>query len=341
MHMCAMTHAYVCHDSCICVTWLMHMCDMTRAHVWHDSGTCVTWLIHMCGINVNRLCAMTHAHVWHDPCICVTWLMHMCDMTHAYVWHDSCICVTWLRHMCDMTHAYVWHDLCTCVTWLNRLCAMTHAQVWHDLYICVTWLIRMCGVTHAYLRLDSFIHSYVCAWDHQIRSPSLFWGDVTQLWTIHWRIITRIQPWTNHHTYAAINEYSHVCRSDVPDICCGVLQCVAVFCSVWARHFIHIHVYAGGMSHIFMSEAFHSYMGHDSSDMGHYSFIYRTWLIHMWSFIFVTRLVFTCDMTQAIKSWHDPFMCVEWLMLDGWRDSINMCDITHSYVGLEVIWVDE
>jgi len=30
IHMCAMTHSYVCHDSFISVPWLIHICAMTR-----------------------------------------------------------------------------------------------------------------------------------------------------------------------------------------------------------------------------------------------------------------------------------------------------------------------
>jgi len=41
------THSYVCHDSFICVTWLIHMCDVTRSYVLHGSFICLTWLIHM------------------------------------------------------------------------------------------------------------------------------------------------------------------------------------------------------------------------------------------------------------------------------------------------------
>jgi len=70
IHICAMTHAHVWHDSCTCVTWLL----------WHDSFICVTYL-------------------WHDSSICVTWFIHMCDVTHSHVWYDSFICVTWLIHM--------------------------------------------------------------------------------------------------------------------------------------------------------------------------------------------------------------------------------------------------
>ena len=114
--MCAMTHmnSYVrhepltcatCHDSFVCVPWLIHMCDMTHSYVRHDSF----------------MCDMTHSHVRHDSFICATWLIHMCDMTYLCLWHDSFICVTWLIHMCDMTHSYVWHDSFMCVTWLIHL----------------------------------------------------------------------------------------------------------------------------------------------------------------------------------------------------------------------------
>ena len=42
--MCATTHSYVCHDSFICVTWLIHMCAVTHSYVWRDS---ILWLIHV------------------------------------------------------------------------------------------------------------------------------------------------------------------------------------------------------------------------------------------------------------------------------------------------------
>jgi len=106
IHMCVMTHPYVCHDSFICVTWLIHMCVMTHSYVWHV-----------------YICVMTHSYVWHESFICVTWIIHMCVMTYSYVCHDSFICVTWLIHMCVMTHSYVWHV---------HMCVMTHSYVWHD-----------------------------------------------------------------------------------------------------------------------------------------------------------------------------------------------------------------
>jgi len=134
----------VCHDTFICVAWLIHMCDLTYSYVRHDlfvcvigphSCTCVKWHIHMYDT--------THSYVWHDSFICVTWRIHMCDMTHSYVWHDSFKCETRLIHMCDVTRSYMWPDFIApttlspiqFVTWLIHIsrCDMT--------FICVTWIL--------------------------------------------------------------------------------------------------------------------------------------------------------------------------------------------------------
>ena len=107
-----MTHSHVCHDSLLCVPWLIHMCAMTHSHVWHDSFICVPWLIHMC--------AMTHSYVCHDSFICVPWLIHMCAMTHSHVCHDSFICDTYdqiisVRHMhvsfWPYSQPHLWSDV--------------------------------------------------------------------------------------------------------------------------------------------------------------------------------------------------------------------------------------
>jgi len=134
IHMCDMTHSYVCHDSFICKTWHIHMwhglftCDMTHSyviwhtHMWHDSF----------------IRDMTHSYVWHDSlCLPVAtgrwliWHIHMCDMTHSYVWHDTFMCVPWLIHMCDMTHSYV--------QWYIHMCDMTHSYVWHMISTSCDW----------------------------------------------------------------------------------------------------------------------------------------------------------------------------------------------------------
>ena len=89
-------------------------CDMLHAYVWHDSFICVTCLIHMHN--------MPHSCVWHASFTSVTSLIHMCDMPHSYMWYASCICVTSLIHMCDMPHSFVWQAAFTSVTCLIHSC---------------------------------------------------------------------------------------------------------------------------------------------------------------------------------------------------------------------------
>jgi len=159
MHMCAMTHPNGCHDSLICVPWLIQIFVMTHSYLWHDSFIRAMWLV--------PTCDMTHSYVWHDSFICVTWLIHMFDKTHLYVWHDSSICVTWLMHKCAMTHLYVshhithtsvCHDSYIVVTWLIQMCEMTHSDFWHDSFIFVTWIICKCDMTWRHVSLH-IIHT--------------------------------------------------------------------------------------------------------------------------------------------------------------------------------------
>jgi len=121
----------LCHDdSLICVPWLIHMCAMTHSYVCHNSCIPVPWLIHVCD--------MTHSCVWLDSFMCATWLIHVCDMSQGYVtWMNDYImssvklglrCVKLgftSPPMCDMTHSYVCHDSFTFEPWLIHMCAMT------------------------------------------------------------------------------------------------------------------------------------------------------------------------------------------------------------------------
>ena len=128
------THAYVRHDSTICVACLSKKRDMTYSSVRQDSFTCVKQLIHLrniirscvgydihdschtykwvmsgalhgsCGIRPPHLWNMTHA-------MPLTWLIRMCDMNH--------VCVPRLIiHMCDKLHSFVGRDPITHATWL-------------------------------------------------------------------------------------------------------------------------------------------------------------------------------------------------------------------------------
>jgi len=73
----------------ICVSWLIHMCVVTHSYVCHDSFICVSWLIHMCVI--------THSYVCGDSCVCVSWrnVMVWFVTKHHCVICDICAYSSW------------------------------------------------------------------------------------------------------------------------------------------------------------------------------------------------------------------------------------------------------
>jgi len=199
---CAMTRWYVCHDSLICVPWLVDRCAVTRqyAHM-------TRWYVDMTRWACDCLvCAMTRWYLRrdsficpHDSLICVTWLVSMLTwlvdmwpwLVDMWTWlvmsvwlpctcHDSLIFVTWLVDVCDVTRWCVWRDSFTyeehdwvdgsrdeCgtalyVPWLVTMRGVTHWCVRYDW----TWLVRMLDMTRCYVCHDSLMCSmtrcYVC-----------------------------------------------------------------------------------------------------------------------------------------------------------------------------------
>jgi len=140
----ALRHAYVYHCLFIwvpCVPWLIHMCTMTHLYVCHDSMLHIT-------PSAPFVCTMTHSYEYHDSFICVPWLIHMCAMTHcctslrlhhSYACHDTHIYTGGTCYTTPaMRHAYVYHCLfiwVPCVPWLIHICTMTHLYVCHGSFI--------------------------------------------------------------------------------------------------------------------------------------------------------------------------------------------------------------
>jgi len=80
IRMCDMTHLYMCHDSFICITWLIHTCALTQSSVWsrrsqcrHSNKSCHT-------------CKRVTSHIWMSHVTHVKSLVtHMNEPCHLYV----------------------------------------------------------------------------------------------------------------------------------------------------------------------------------------------------------------------------------------------------------------
>ena len=160
-----MNHAYVWHDSFICVTWLSQMCVMTHSDVWHDSLRCVTWLTqtqdndddmvleegidsHMYTVQVSvndLMCEITHqsSHTCNQSCVIFSLHTHVEGVmyTHSHVWKESCI----LIHVCGRNDVYsfIWTESCILIhmDWVMY----THSHACKE--SCV--LIHICVMSHA------------------------------------------------------------------------------------------------------------------------------------------------------------------------------------------------
>jgi len=147
-----------------CVPWLVDMCAMTHAHLCHDSWMRLSWLITVlhCVRRATHvhlplsidMCAMTHWYVGYDSSMCLSWVIHMRAKTGGFVCHDALICLRWLVFvchdwcMCAMTHWCVGYESLMCVWWVFNMCATTGGCMCHDAVTGVPWLNYLCAMPH-------------------------------------------------------------------------------------------------------------------------------------------------------------------------------------------------
>jgi len=112
-----MTHVCVCHDSCMCVSWLMYVCVVTHVGVCHDSCTCMSWLMHMWVMTWT--CFMNRAKLLTEE-LCIT--------QSAIVWILGVVLVT-LQHTathCNTLQRTATH--CHTLQHNNPCCSSSHTQ---------------------------------------------------------------------------------------------------------------------------------------------------------------------------------------------------------------------
>jgi len=219
MTTCAMTHSCMCCDWFLCaiaevLEWYyeadasfrraIHTCDLVLLYLCHDSFICVPWLIHVCAVTqvlaqcdeVEALfrkaiciCAMTHSRVCHDHhaytqihahtytyihthantwvCVCAMtqvpvqideadalfcMVIHVCSMTSPDMCSGSFTRMPWLTHTRTHIHTHThtvlaqYDEADALFRKASHMWTMTHLHLWHDL-ICAPWVIHMCAMT--------------------------------------------------------------------------------------------------------------------------------------------------------------------------------------------------
>jgi len=227
------------------------MCAKTHLSVCHDSSICVPWLIYICHI------PMPHPYVCHDSSMCMPRLIYMCDMTNVYVCRDSFVCtahghdtrtivywlydlfnlifsrdVTWYIHM---THFYIFtwlilyihttrsvsHTFKQLILYIHMTRSVSHTFIWLILYIHMTR-----SVSHIFTRLILYIHmtrsmSHTFTWlilyIHMTRSVSHIFTRLI-LYIHMTRSVSHTFIWLIlyiHRTYSAIPSLDSLQWNDI------------------------------------------------------------------------------------------------------------------------------
>ena len=152
-----MNHAY--HLSFKYVTWLIHVCAMTHWYMWHDSFICVPrhpheiWTMHVWHVNVS----VTHAwFVSGGDESCLVWTSHV-----SYEWvksHMNEACLIWMSHV--TLHICMIHITCGWV--VLRILASSSIYGW-----VMSCMNESCHI--AYMHNSSHVDESCHVYLHQVQ----------------------------------------------------------------------------------------------------------------------------------------------------------------------------
>jgi len=144
----------------IYVSWLIHICTMSHSYMCHDSLQYANSIVHMYSeYRVNMSC------VW---CIkYVPWRIHMYAMTHRNMQTVSYTCtpnIAWMCHICAMTRSYKYHDS---LQYANSIVHMYSEYSW----ICHTYNGHE-QIDTIYMYLRAHTHVFLEGFDSNICIPA-------------------------------------------------------------------------------------------------------------------------------------------------------------------------
>ena len=213
------SHMCMCHVTYVS-EWGHHVrkSHVTGVHRPGDGGTISIY-------SSLFTCDVTHSHMWHG------------DVTHSHMWHG------------DVTQSHMWHGFFSDCALHMSVCIRglytwsVHVVCVRGLYTCVPWLIHVRDVTSA--RIDMYMpHSprRIIYADHVTHScvQALTGRDVklscpvTCDWVVSpvrmsyvWSYVAR-----SCHLYEWVMGRIRMTLVTHTQMCCSVLQCVAVYYNV-------------------------------------------------------------------------------------------------------------
>jgi len=326
---CDMIHSYVCHDSFICVPWLVFVevtLGILIARAWYDSSVCVSMLVLQKRVMAHKWTSHgTYDSSWYDSSVCVSM---------------TCICGT---DIADAT-SKIWRDSFTfdfvisrwpflCVPWFVRVCPwlVFAKQTLRSHIYGVTWLIRMFSswwLKHPlYVCHDLFMcvsMTFICAADIA-EATFMVWHDsfICVPWLFHvWLVQITI------HSYVIHSHLSFMCHSFNSFMCDSLIH-------VWL---IQITYACGQITPSSESRSNHSRVPHSfmlMCDSLIHSVTHSNWLIH--AYLRVTHSIpdsFNVWLIQLSHVWltHSYVTHSDYSSM---RDSVNSF-MRHSRIAFEL-----
>ena len=261
-----MSHITHVHGPCHTYEYHLYVCDITHAYLWHDSFLCVTWLIHMC--DMSHMCDTTNSYVWHDSFTCMTRLICMCDMTPSYLCHDSftftCSVsyktikrfVSFCQKICLICpRESAWYLYTMCLICLQkrkkkkRKKNLSHMSTWICLSHMFTWRLR--HLSHVYMicpiqkNHKTKTDTLKSATDIKTNANNKNGVNGGKSRSPSKHRIANAHPKNSFasESWLKIKTVSRLCVAVCCSVCCSVLQCVAVCCSVLQCVAVYIAVY--------------------------------------------------------------------------------------------------
>jgi len=193
-----MTYSYVCHDWCVCVTWLINICDMTQVlrrarvsvallhHVFYQVNFMCLRLLCLClclsvNVNVRRPIDASYGRSFTEKEPLIVGLF--CGKSPIQIWHPIglrplVLCIYFNSHCPEArTLCCAWYDTCTGVL-THWWCMKDPINVWKMVFMSERSYLWVKGLVYIYMLVcpDSLMHqtSYLCVKDVTYECKILF-----------------------------------------------------------------------------------------------------------------------------------------------------------------------